>query len=94
MGDCDHRYKLYPSSNHCVGCHKTYISIIYEQIARIEALEKENFSLASWQCPYTDGKQGLVGDEYGNQYCAKQARIEALLKENAELRECVNAMSE
>ena len=39
MSDCDHRHKLYTSSNHCLGCKKTFISIIYEQMARIKELE-------------------------------------------------------
>jgi hypothetical protein len=38
---------------------------------RVAELEAENALLASWQCIHTDGKTGIVCDEYGNQYCAK-----------------------
>jgi hypothetical protein len=37
-----------------------------------EALEQsreECANLAAWQCVYTDGKTGIVCDEYGNQFC-------------------------
>ena len=46
----------------------------------IEQLRAENAALASWQCPYKDGKTGLVGDECGNQYCAKKATLDAVRK--------------
>lgn len=61
----------------CNLCHRDNI------IARLRA---ENFSLASWQCEFTDGKTGLVGDEHGNQYCAMAKRVEALTAEIERLR--------
>lgn len=42
-------------------------SLMKAQSERIEQLEKECFALAAGQC-IVDG--GLMGDEYGNQYCA------------------------
>ena len=54
-------------------------------LAEITTLRAENFSLASWQCVYTDGKTGLVLDEHGNQYCAMAKMVEALRAENERL---------
>lgn len=45
--------------------------------ARIAELEAENFSLASWQCEFTDGKTGLVCHDNGGTYCQMQRRAEA-----------------
>ncbi|WP_395543416.1 hypothetical protein [Neotabrizicola sp. sgz301269] len=45
--------------------------------ARGAALEAENFSLASWQCEFTDGKTGLVYHDGGGTYCQMQRRAEA-----------------
>ena len=44
---------------------------------RVDHLEKENFALAAYQCPFGDGS-GLCGDEGGNQYCAKERMIKIL----------------
>lgn len=44
-----------------------------------ERLRAENFSLAAWQCEFTDGKTGLVAHEHGGTYCA-------MAKENERLR--------
>lgn len=44
---------------------------------RVDHLEKENFALAAYQCPFRDGS-GLCGDEGGNQYCAKDRMIKFL----------------
>jgi len=41
----------------------------------IKLLSEENYALAAWQCPYRDGS-GLTGDEYGNQFCMKQRKLE------------------
>lgn len=49
--------------------------------AKVGKLEAECFSLASWQCVYHDGKTGLVCDEHGNQYCAKDKEAARLAKE-------------
>ena len=49
-----------------------------EAADEIERLRKDNFSLAAWQCVHWDGKTGLVNDEHGNQYCAKDKEIERL----------------
>ena len=37
--------------------------------AAIEQSRVECANLAAWQCVYTDGKTGIVCDEYGNQFC-------------------------
>jgi hypothetical protein len=52
---------------------------------RIDALEEENASLVSWQCPFQDGKTGLTSDEHGHQYCAKKKRLDWLDKKSDEL---------
>lgn len=49
-----------------------------DEITRLRA---ENFSLASWQCEFTDGKTGLVSSEGGSTYCAMAKRVEALRAE-------------
>lgn len=41
-------------------------------------LRAENFSLAAWQCEFTDGKTGLVAGEGGSTYCAMAKRVEHL----------------
>jgi hypothetical protein len=41
-------------------------------------LRAENFSLAAWQCEFTDGKTGLVAGEGGSTYCAMAKRVERL----------------
>jgi hypothetical protein len=46
--------------------------------ARIEQLEGENASLASWQCEFTDGKTGLVYGDGGSTYCAMAKRVQQL----------------
>ena len=50
----------------------------WEAAARIEQLEGENASLASWQCEFTDGKTGLVYGEGGSTYCAMAKRVQKL----------------
>lgn len=65
---------------------EAYVDKHLERIARdgpdtISSLRAENASLSAWQCVYTDGKTGLVGDEHGNQYCAMARRVEALRAE-------------
>jgi hypothetical protein len=55
--------------------------IISTKDKRIAELENENYALAAWQCPYTDGKEGLVCDEHGHQHCAKNDRIAELEKD-------------
>ena len=45
--------------------------------AEIARLTAENSALSSWQCVFTDGKTGLVCDDYGNQFCTMQRRAEA-----------------
>ena len=47
--------------------------------ARIEELEKENFTLAATQCPFPDG-EGLTGSPSGHAYCAKDAELTKLQK--------------
>ena len=56
-----------------------YRKKIAEQAAEIDRLRAENFSLAAWQCEFTDGKTGLVAHEHGGTYCA-------MAKENERLR--------
>lgn len=46
--------------------------------AQVEELEAECSTLASWQCPHTDGKEGLTYDEWGHGSCAKDKRIDEL----------------
>jgi hypothetical protein len=53
--------------------------------ADVEHLRAENASLAAWQCVYTDGKTGLVGDEHGNQYCAIAQEVEAVRSANRDV---------
>lgn len=48
--------------------HAAQIAALEAQVAELKA---ENAALAAWQCIHTDGKTGIVCDEYGNQYCAK-----------------------
>jgi len=43
--------------------------------ARIEELEKENFTLVATQCPFPDG-EGLTGSPSGHAYCAKDVELE------------------
>ena len=43
--------------------------------ARIEELEKENFTLVATQCPFPDG-EGLTGSPSGYSYCAKDVELE------------------
>lgn len=57
-----------------------------EEMFELHRLRNENASLSAWQCVYTDGKTGLVGDEHGNQYCAMARRVEALRAEIERLR--------
>ncbi len=58
-----------------------------KQIDRLRAenewLRAENFSLAAWQCEFTDGKTGLVAHEHGGTYCA-------MAKENERLRNALH----
>lgn len=54
-----------------------------DEITRLRA---ENSSLSAWQCFYTDGKTGLVGDEHGNQYCSMATKVEQLLSVLADTR--------
>lgn len=51
--------------------------------AENERLRAENFSLAAWQCEFTDGKTGLVAHEHGGTYCAMAKENE---RQAAELR--------
>jgi len=62
-------------------------------IGRIEELQAENIALAAWQCPYTDGKEGLVCDEYGHQFCAKNKRIAQLKAREQSIKELLNDYS-
>ena len=59
-----------------------------DEIARLTA---ENFSLASWQCEFTDGKTGLVSSEGGSTYCAMAKRVEAFRAEVDSLKSMVIA---
>lgn len=45
---------------------------------KVSKLEAECFSLSAWACVHFDGKTGLVQDEHGNSYCAKDAHIKQL----------------
>lgn len=49
-----------------------------EAVAEIKSLRKEGFSLAAWQCVYHDGRTGLVADEHGNSFCAKDKEVQRL----------------
>ena len=60
--------------------------IMDEAADEITRLTAENFSLASWQCEFTDGKTGLVSSEGGSTYCAMAKRVEALRAEVEKLR--------
>lgn len=42
---------------------------IVEMLEALEQSREECANLAAWQCVYTDGKTGIVCDEYGNQFC-------------------------
>ena len=55
--------------------------------AKVGKLEAENFSLAAWQCEFTDGKTGLVAAEGGGTYCA-------MARENARLRAALEWIAE
>lgn len=54
------------------------VGLLKEAADRIEQLEAENASLASWQCEFTDGKTGLVYGEGGSTYCAMAKRVKEL----------------
>jgi hypothetical protein len=58
--------------------HNSLGNFLIECRDEIERLKEENFALAAWSCIHSDGKTGIVNDEYGNQYCAKDAEIEQL----------------
>lgn len=49
---------------------------IYELREALTQLQAECTNLAAWQCVYTDGKTGIVCDEYGNQFCQKSRNLE------------------
>ena len=70
--DCDAPYDV----------HATFVTCPYCRIKKIEAeneaLLEENIQLASWQCRYLDGKEGIVCDDWGNQYCNKDRQLQAL----------------
>lgn len=51
---------------------------LYNLQAEVKRLNDENFSLAAWQCEFTDGKTGLVASEGGNTYCAMAKEVERL----------------
>lgn len=57
--------------------------------AEVARLTAENFALASWQCPFTDGKAGLVCDESGGQFCQMHRRAEAAEAEVVRLRKAL-----
>lgn len=46
-------------------------------------LREENFALAAWQCIFHDGRTGIVCDEHGNQFCAKDREAAKLREVNA-----------
>jgi hypothetical protein len=48
--------------------------LIVARNARDEA-EERSASLATWQCPYTDGKTGLYWNDHGHQRCAMEERL-------------------
>ena len=52
----------------------------------LREVKARNADISAWQCVYTDGKTGLVGDEHGNQYCAMSKMVEALRAEIERLR--------
>ena len=54
------------------------IGLCDEAAARIEQLEAENASLASWQCEFTDGKTGLVYGQGGTTFCIMAKRMQQL----------------
>lgn len=60
--------------------------MVIAQEKLMRSKDAENSALSAWQCVYTDGKTGLVGDEYGNQYCAMAKMVEALRAEIEKLR--------
>ena len=47
--------------------------------------QDENAALAAWQCPHRDGSC-LTNDEYGHQYCAKDAEIVRLRTELSDIK--------
>ena len=49
-----------------------------EAADRIEQLEAENASLATWQCEFTDGKTGLVYGQGGTTFCIMAKRMQQL----------------
>lgn len=49
-----------------------------EAADRIEQLEAENASLASWQCEFTDGKTGPVYGQGGTTFCIMARRMQQL----------------
>jgi len=55
-------------------------------LAREAALLKEGSALSAWQCIFTDGKTGLVGDEYGNQFCQMHRHVTEQAAEIVRLR--------
>ena len=59
-------------------------------LREVTRLTAENFSLASWQCEFTDGKTGLVSSEGGSTYCAMAKRVEALRAEVEQLNKSRN----
>ena len=68
--------------------HQTLVTtgLVNQAADEITRLTAENFSLASWQCEFTDGKTGLVSSEGGSTYCAMAKRVEALRAEVEKLR--------
>ena len=57
-----------------------------EAAARIEQLEAENASLATWQCEFTDGKTGLVYGQGGTTFCIMAKRMQQLEAEGDKAR--------
>jgi len=53
-------------------------TVMHEAADRIEQLEAENASLATWQCEFTDGKTGLVYGQGGTTFCIMAKRMQQL----------------
>lgn len=60
-------------------------NLVHRAADEIERLRAENFSLAAWQCEFTDGKTGLVAGEGGSTYCAMAKENASLLAANRDV---------
>jgi hypothetical protein len=54
------------------------VEYIRQLLAQWDEARKENEVLATWQCPFQDGKKGLTSDEHGTQFCAMEERVKEL----------------